>query len=411
MTGLKRAPFSYHGKLASSKSEVNRALIVQSFFPEMSLKYQVDSDDIRFLETAIRDFRSGKQEFNLGEGGTSFRFFALRISREKGRFQVRASPSLLRRPQNELVEILRQLGVMAAMTADGLVIESEGWVIPREGLVIQTSESSQFLSAVLLSSWGLGVPLSIRVSGESVSHSYSEMTLRMLKKMGLDINVNDRGYLVGGGVDSGGYGSEVLKDQSWVCEPDMSSVFALAAAATINGDIKIDNFPLNSDQPDSVFVKILTDMGAKIVLESGVLSVSKSKNLRGGNFHLRDTPDLFPVLAVLCAFATFPSVLEGAPHLRHKESDRIQKTGELLQLMGVDFEATNDGLRIFGGPKKLGEPCRFDCSSDHRMAFAAGLFLLAGAQIELVGASSVAKSFGEFWKIIGLANVMRGPVL
>ncbi|HND85673.1 MAG TPA: hypothetical protein PLU50_07680 [Pseudobdellovibrionaceae bacterium] len=370
----------------------------------MSLRYQVDSDDIRFLETAIRDFRSGKQEFNLGDGGTSFRFFALRISREKGRFHVRASPSLLRRPQNELVEILRQLGVMAVMTADGLVIDSEGGVIPREGLVIQTSESSQFLSAVLLASWKLSSQLRIRLEGDAVSTSYSEMTLRMLQKCGLEFQKIDREIHVRSGNND-------LKNPLWKCEPDMSSAFALSAAAVINGEAKIVDFPQNSDQPDVIFVKILESMGANMVFESGMLTVRKSPKLRGGVFNLRETPDLFPVLAVLCAFAVGPSALVGAPHLRHKESDRIQKTSELLQLMGVPIEATDDGLRILGGPQRMSESCRFDCSSDHRMAFAAGVFLLAGAQIDLIGASSVTKSFGEFWKVTGLSKVVRGATL
>src|SRR6185437_12816288 len=93
----------------------------------------------------------------------------------------------------------------------------------------------------------------------------------------------------------------------YICEPDLSSAFAVAAIAAVGGRAEIQDFPKRSLQPDSIFVKVLSDMGAKLRHESGTLIVEKSKLMRGIDVDLTNCPDLFPVLAVLCALTGGPS--------------------------------------------------------------------------------------------------------
>ena len=51
---------------------------------------------------------------------------------------------------------------------------------------------------------------------------------------------------------------------------------------------------------------------------------------------LSDTPDAFPILCTLAAYAKGETVLSGAAHLRFKESDRIHLMVENLRKCGVD---------------------------------------------------------------------------
>ena len=120
--------------------------------------------------------------------------------------------------------------------------------------------------------------------------------------------------------------------------------------------------------------------------------------------HLNSCPDLFPVLAVLCAMARGESVLSGAAQLKIKESDRILKTKELLNLCGYQCEELPDGLKISGesSMQNFAKPILFNPDEDHRMAMAAALFKLKGFNINILNPEVVNKSYPNFWKDIGL---------
>jgi 3-phosphoshikimate 1-carboxyvinyltransferase len=124
--------------------------------------------------------------------------------------------------------------------------------------------------------------------------------------------------------------------------------------------------------------------------------------MNGIHWNLNECPDLFPVLATLCAFAKGPSRLDGAPHLIFKESNRIQKTAELLHYMGVDTKILPDGMEIHP-PDHLvvpQTPFEYDTDHDHRLAFAAALLASQKWPIHICHPEVVNKSFPEFWEIV-----------
>lgn len=408
--------FSFSGELPSSKSEVNRALIVRSFFPKMKLEYQAASQDIDTLRAAIEEL-DHRSEFWLGEGGTSFRFFALRLSRKKGRFLLKADPVLLKRPQCELIEILSQLGVKAELSPIGLMIESNGWKKPHKFIRVNGHESSQFLSALALASWGLEFSICIELVGKLLSRSYWDLTWGMLQDLGMVGKLSESLIEIPAGQK---LNLEYL-EKPWVCEPDMSSCFSLSAAAVLDGAVHIKNFPTKSRQPDFAFVEILRKMNVPIQLDHQGLKIQSTKGLKCIHLNLQNYPDLFPVLASLCCFADGDSVLHGAPHLRLKESNRIEKTAELLGLFHVPFEILDDGICIRMSQKKdfhkqhlhQNQTIVFDCAKDHRMAFAASLFMLAGFKVDLRDPLCVSKSFANYWDVINLAPAVgnrRGKI-
>jgi 3-phosphoshikimate 1-carboxyvinyltransferase len=121
------------------------------------------------------------------------------------------------------------------------------------------------------------------------------------------------------------------------------------------------------------------------------------------NVNLENSPDLFPVLAVLCGLAQGTSKLFGAPHLALKESNRIQKTFELLTKAGIKSQIVDGGLIIEGSNMKIhSKAFSFDPDHDHRMAMAAALLNMVGAKIQILNKEVVNKSFPEFWSIVGV---------
>src|SRR3989442_110409 len=84
-------------------------------------------------------------------------------------------------------------------------------------------------------------------------------------------------------------------------EPVSSSMFAVAVAAALYGTAEFTNVGTESLQPDFYFFKILSEMGVLIERQGSTVAVKKGY-LKAGKFSLTNYPDLFPVLAVLCAF-------------------------------------------------------------------------------------------------------------
>src|SRR5687767_10616781 len=137
-------PFYFKGELPASKSILNRLLILQSFEPKLKILGDSDCDDVIEMKHALDELGAGHREpIDCGSAGTTFRFFALRASRVPGEHRLAITARLFSRPQEELVQILRQLGVQAHFEHRVLVIQSKGWDKPKAPLKIDRSKSSQ----------------------------------------------------------------------------------------------------------------------------------------------------------------------------------------------------------------------------------------------------------------------------
>jgi 3-phosphoshikimate 1-carboxyvinyltransferase len=138
-------------------------------------------------------------------------------------------------------------------------------------------------------------------------------------------------------------------------------------------------------------------MGCSVSISAGAVSVRGPTRLKAVHCDLGDAPDLFPVLSALCAIADGESILDGAPQLAHKESDRLSKSEELVRLMGAEVHRVQGGLSIRGTQKRTN--FRFHPDHDHRMAMAAACARRAGYGVEIEDIDVVDKSFPGFWKI------------
>lgn len=133
------------------------------------------------------------------------------------------------------------------------------------------------------------------------------------------------------------------------------------------------------------------------------MRILKQTEFSGTEFNIGLSPDLFPVLCALASFAKSPSKFFGAPQLRHKESDRIAKTSELLNLCGVMYQILDDGMIVHPvGLKRPVQDFAFDPADDHRLAMAAALFKLASFPIKILNPHVVQKSYPEFFQHVGL---------
>ena len=382
--------FSFVGDLPVSKSWMNRALILKSFENQLEIVGGSDAEDVVFLQTALSDFKNGKNELYAGLGGTTLRFLALRVSRQPGNYVIKADPQLFRRPQQEISNILDQLGVTTVWNSDSLVIQSAGWQKPQSPLKISTAESSQFLSALALSCVDLNFELTIaNLPAQFKSQSYFKMTQQLLDQCGIVF----------------GKAHQKIQPQKLIGEADISSAVSLIVAAILSGSACISNWPAVTDQPDVQILNFLQSMGIKFQLQASELFVEQQNTFQSLKADISDCPDVFPVLSVLCSFAEGTSVLYNAPHLKIKESNRIEKTGELLSRCGFSCQALDDGIQIQGQPNhhyKAKDFIHFDPSHDHRMAMAAAILKLKGFPLIIHDAHVINKSYPQFYQHVGV---------
>ncbi|MBY0470882.1 3-phosphoshikimate 1-carboxyvinyltransferase [bacterium] len=382
--------FHFRGRIPASKSQLIRALLLQDELPSLTIIGDSQCDDVAAMRRGLQALRQNKVA-DCGEAGLVLRLLLARASRVSGQQVLTGSERLLERPLTPLVAALEQLGVRVTSDQNQLRVLSQGWQKPSGPVRLDVSKSSQFLSAFILNSWNLPFDLDLELEGASVSQGYADLSLEMAKQAGMHVEKTAKGYWIPQGQKPTATRFEM--------ESDWSSAFAVAALAAVDGCAEIQGLNPRSTQPDSRFVSILSEMGVSVKWEADLLKVERGL-LQPIQISLQECPDLFPVLAVLCAFAKGRSILRGAPHLRSKESDRITKVGELLTSLGRSIQIRDDGLEIEGLP--LGDggmPTIFNPEHDHRLVMAAEVAKRAGYPIRILDPQVVSKSFPEFLAI------------
>lgn len=392
---FKSDQFRYHGEIDDSKSIVNRLLIVQSHYKNLKLNFASEAEDVLYLQQALRDLEQGLYEFDLGSGGTSLRFFLGRLSRQPGRYIVRAHAKLLARPQRDLYQALEHLGTLVTFVPNGLSVNSLGWN-KISSVNVKSDASSQFASAILVNCWNLEHPFTIDIGTTVASRSFLDLTQAVCHRLGMRIDVAGTCLKIDA--------NQRVTVKKLEAEADASSVFTLSCFALLFGDLRIKPCANKFGQPDFQFLSLFKEWGINYKLDGKGFSISKQELPKFVEVDLKNCPDLFPVLAAFLSFCPGLHKLNGAPHLVNKESNRIAKTQELLTLAGVHATSLADGMIIEGQEGLQLTKFSFDPDNDHRMAFAAAIFGFAGFEVELDNQHVVKKSFPQFWDILGLEN-------
>ncbi len=382
----------WRGRLPESKSIRLRDEVIRSHRTGPGAVTVDAPDDVRTATEGLAALLDGEPARGL-TGAAPLRFLALRASRIEGDHRIEGDPSLFARPITPLLDVLARLGAEATAGADALTIRvRDPWHLEHP-IDVDATRSSQFASAVCLNAWSLPEPLAIRLRGDAVSAPYWRMTLARCRAAGMRIEEADDGIVIPPAQQPNALDNAV--------EPDASAAFALAAVAAVSGAARLDAIPTDSLQPDARFPSLLRAMRVPVATAGDALRIEPAARLEPIDADLRDAPDLFCVLAVLCAFASGPSRLRGAPHLRIKESDRIARTAELIHRLGRVATECDDGLAIAGHPGVDAiRPFTFDPTPDHRLAMAAGVARAAGAPIAIDNPHVVAKSFPRFFDVI-----------
>ena len=331
-------------------------------------------------------------EINVGESGLGLRLFTPMAALHPGELTLTGTGSVLQRPQSPLTGMLRALGATCTTGAGGLPPLHVKGPLQSGTIEVDGSMSSQFLTGLLFA-----LPV---CSGDSelivkdlVSRPYVELTRAVLADFGIETTESEGRIQVPGG--------QTYQPWEGVIDGDWSGASALLVAGMLAAETAITVDGLNTVYPqadEAIRGALLFAGGAASGTDEGVQVARRP--VRAFNIDLTDSPDLFPVLASLAAFANKPSTLKGAHRLVHKESNRIQALQQVFEAAGIEVQHDTAADALVVIPRKGKEKvlaARIDAQGDHRIAMAAALLGLAGAPIEIVGAECVAKSYPAFF--------------
>lgn len=333
----------------------------------------------------------GPKSIYLGNSGTSMRLLTAIASLGPGPYKLHGTQRMHQRPIGSLLSALNRLGVSAnAINNDNCPpVEISGGNIAGQEVSVDCSETSQYLSGLLLMAPCTRNGLEIKVTRGPVSRPYVEMTLDIMERFGISFERDGFEFFrVSGG--------QSYASGTYHVEPDCSQAgYFWAAAAVTGGRVKVNGISTETRQGDIRFIEILENMGCRICREPDGITVTGA-NLAAVDADMGDMPDLVPTLAVAAAFAEGTTIIRNVSHLRAKESDRLSAVANELTKMGIEVHVTKDGLRISGGSPHGAEIHTYD---DHRIAMSFAVAGLALPGMVIDDPACVEKSFPGFWEV------------
>lgn len=379
--------------ISGSKSESNRLLILQKLFPAITIDNLSDSDDTNHLQHALT---TDDENINIGHAGTAMRFLTAFFATQNNRTVVLSgSDRMHNRPIKILVDALRDLGAQIEyIDKEGYPpLRITGQEFTQDSVKINGNVSSQYISALLLIAPSLPNGLQIELIGEITSIPYIQMTLSLMKQIGVESSFEGQEITI-----------QPLKEvqpQTIVVESDWSSAsyfYSIAALSDVGSEITLSAYKEESLQGDSVLSSIYKHFGVETTFGENTITLKKSETHHSEllTLDLVKAPDIAQTIAVTCFGLGIACNLTGLHTLKIKETDRLEALKAELTKLGAEIEVTDHSLHL-KGRLQINADIQIETYHDHRMAMAfAPLGMLTS--IEILDANVVTKSFRNFWK-------------
>lgn len=379
--------------LPASKSIVNRLLIIEAITGKKILDQKdISCGDTRVLAEALSSQTTRKY---IEQSGTAMRFLTAFLSIRKGEeFVLEGNERMSTRPVGALVDALRCLGadIEYLQHEDYLPIKIRGGSLHGGTIEIDGSQSSQYVSALMLIAPTLEGGLRIIIRNPS-SLPYILLTADIMRQMGVCIEMTGATLSIP---------QSEYRPKKISVEVDFSAAVFWYALFIVSPrqTMELRNLTTESRQPDSRIVTIAHDFGVTTHCSDSSLILGKEpiRHIpKRVEYDLRHTPDIMPVLTVMCCMLGVEFVLSGLANLRIKESDRIGAMVEELAKCGYMLQATDDTVRWHPHLQtEITKPVTIDTHSDHRIAMAFAL-LREQRDITILSPEVVEKSYPNFW--------------
>lgn len=321
-------------------------------------------------------------ELFVGNAGTAARFLAAFVCLGQGAYRIHGVRRMHERPQAALFAALRSLGYRVDTPNDKLpaVIHGGG---PRAGSCeVSIAESSQFASALMLSS--RHGPWDIRITGENSEESpYVRMTSEMIRgfpasgRFQIEADASSGSYFVAANYLTEGFTGA-----------------GLMRTAALTDSIPVRRWPTSNWQIDARFPSVLER--AVGFNRSELRSPRDPGSLASQAIsRAHDLGDSVMTMIVLSPFAASPTEFTDLGRLRLQECERVAALRTELTKCGAKVVEQGDTLTIY--PSVL-HGAEIETYNDHRMAMCFAVLGLKVPGIKLKNPSCVKKTFPNFFQ-------------
>ncbi len=406
------APFDLRLRPPGSKSQTIRALVASALATGVSrLHHPLDSYDTRFARSSLAQLgvqiddgsdpwlvtgSAGRlyvsdEALDAGASGLTGRALIAMAALVDGATTVIGRDRLPERPMGGLLEALIDLGVEVSSEGGRLPVTVTGTgELPGGSVEVSCRETTQFLTALLLTAPLASGPLNITPTGLEGSRGYVAVTVQVMRAFGAKVTPRGTGYQI----DPTGYAAAEIE-----VEPDASAaVYPMVAAAITGSRVTIEGLGTDSLQPDMEIARVLESMGCELSQTADTTTVGSSgRPLEAVDADLSGCPDGALAVAAACLYGNGTSRLRGLGSLRFKESDRVAALAAEIRRLGAEAVVEGDDLIITPGTTR---PVRIETYGDHRIAMAFGLVGLVQAGLEVSNPSVVDKTWPEYWDML-----------
>lgn len=405
-------------EVPGSKSITNRALMLAALSNGVcKLKGVLFSDDSRaFLSCLIElGFEVTIQEeikvvlirglggvipnknakINVRSAGTAARFLTAMLAFAGGDYVLESSEQMKKRPMNPLIELLRSVGVVVNCLEeeDHFPFELSSNGINTNEITMDTTVSSQFVSALLMAGAMIPQGLKLKMSGSRIGGAYIKLTLSMMHQFGIQVFQEEKECYIPS--------NSTYQIPLYQIEPDVSGACYFYAMSVLLGIKVIVKYVYsNSIQGDIKFLDVLKQLGCSIEDTESGICVSGTKNgiYTGIVVDMNDFSDQTMTLAAIAPFATSQTIIKNISHIRFQETDRIRAIVKELTRLGIQCEYEEyNGLSIHPGTII---PATVETYDDHRIAMAFTLIGLRVGGIVISNHKCCAKTFENYFDII-----------
>jgi 3-phosphoshikimate 1-carboxyvinyltransferase len=393
--------------LASSKSESNRALIINAL---SGFKGDLNNlSTARDTQTMMRLLASPDDVADVLDAGTTMRFLTAYFAVTNHHKTMTGTPRMCQRPIGLLTDALQEIGVEIEFLKEKGYPPHKitGFNSQKTAKIsIPGDVSSQYISALLMIAPSLPDGLEIQLTGEIGSVPYIKMTIAQMRAFGVEVTENWSDKLLS-------VKPQTYKATTYSIESDWSgasywySVVALSPFE--NTKIELIGLHQNSLQGDSVIVDMMAQLGVKSTFTAAGVRLEKVAAQDSFAWDFTDCPDLAQTIAVVLVAKNIRGEFTGVESLKIKETDRIAAIQtEVAKIGGACEEIiSNEKYVVYRKTGELIANPTIDTYDDHRMAMAfAPLAMLMPITIEEPGV--VAKSYPSFWsdlnKVIEIEN-------
>lgn len=314
----------------------------------------------------------------------------------KGRYRIVSSEQMKKRPMKELLQSLESLGAKIEYEEEEyhfpFVIGHEGDY--KDNVSVDVEKSSQFLSALLISSIVVDKDFKINVIG-SHGMAYVEMTIQMMKQFGVDVLKSGSTYTI--------FKNSHYNGKEYSIEPDMSAAcYFYAMSPLLKVKSKVVGVNKKSLQGDIAFLDVLSDMGCDIVEKDDGIECIPPRDgvVKSGEWDLSSFSDQTLTLAAIAPFCDGKVVIRGVSHIRLQECDRINAIITNLDAMGVKVTEKNGVISIWPANISEMKPCQVQTFEDHRVSMSFSLPGLLFDGIEIINPYCCRKTFENYFEVL-----------